>query len=221
MKCHWIPPWKWFGGNGSDSSCTSEGNECKPEVPFVIGHQNWTEEVTLQGWYREGWVLYSPPVLPVMGSACFPAITTLHFSRDSWGYCFLHLRKLCFVVYFPPCHILKYGYAAVSSLIWNPNFICVKYWYSQAILMKTIQRSCSFLELEKQSSHSLCQSGSCNDGKLSVFSFPDIPLQWLALYNSSWLPIYKHSFISCQSSISAPRAWLYFPNVLLRENFVG
>lgn len=35
------------------------------------------------------------------------------------------------------------------DLKWKVS-MCLKYWYSHAVLMKTIQRSCSFLELEKQ-----------------------------------------------------------------------
>lgn len=124
------------------------------------------------------------------------------------------LKKIVFCGVFSPHHILKYGYAAVTLhkfLDLKSQFYLCEILVFTGNINENHSKVLLFSWAGKTSSHSLCQSGSCNDRKLSVFSFPDIPLQWLPLYNSSWLPIYKHSFISCQSSVSAPRAWLYFP----------
>lgn len=167
---------------------------------------SWAE-VTLQGMVQGGVRGESSELTccaPYQGLWFCPAsgITALHFSHGSWGvYCFLHFRKLCFVVYFPPV------------IFWNMAVLQF-YWCEILVFTGNINQNHSkvllFSWAGKTNSHSLCQSGSCNDRKLSMFSFPDIPLQWLPWYNSSWLPSCKH-FHQLSVQDQPPHAWLYFP----------
>lgn len=87
---------------------------------------------------------------------------------------FLTLTKIVFSGVFPPCHILKYGCAAVTQ----HKFLGLKskfYWCEILVFTGNTNENHSKVLLYpwsgKTSSHSLCQSGSCNDRKLSVFSF--------------------------------------------------
>lgn len=134
--------------------------------------------------------------------------------------CTSHISAEVFIVSYTSENCILWCISPLSySEIWLCcSFIGVKYWYSQAILIKTIQKSCSFLELEKQIptpsvNLAVAMIENCQCFLFQTYLFSDfhgtIPHGCPA----------TNTFISCQFRISLLMLGCIFLNVLLRENF--